>query len=321
MPTPRKLLQSLFLTAVAALSGCSGLTQMQDSLTKFDDGAHAVALAQMRFVDGAHRLGCEQQFYQRARDFASSANAPLDLRARCTAAGNIISSAQMRTRQQLFDAITLYADQLQALGAPDDDKALSGHLQSAAADLNQLATDRGLVAADATLPGNVETAVAALTRLVIDHRRQADIKAAAQSQQANLALIVATLKQENLLLASGIDSAIGMMRASLTDELLANRERQGDTVFVDVLLARAHLQAMQAYGQSGIDDSIDDSVDITSPALLRDAQVARLNLALDGLVAANDALAGADSGGVRAAASDLVARARAAQAFKAAVSP
>jgi len=320
MSSRQTLLSIVFFMGAVALCGCSGLTQMQDSLTKFDDGAHAVAIAQMRFFDNVHRIGCEQQFYQRARDFASSAGAPLELGARCTAAGNPISSARLRTRQQLFDAITLYADQLQALGAPGD-QALTDHLQSAATDLNQLATDRGLITATDTLPGNVETAVAALTRVVIDHRRYTDIKAAAQSQQANLALVVATLKRENVTSAIAIDSAIGTMRGAMTEALLAGREREREAVAVDVVLARAHLQAMQAYGQSGIDESVDDSVDAASPALAGAGQVARLNLALDGLVSANDALARADSGGVRAAVADLVARARAAQAFKTALTP
>jgi hypothetical protein len=319
MFTWRMLIQLLLCTGAATLSGCSGLGQVQDSLSKFDDGAHAVAAAQMRFLDNAHSIGCERQFYKTANAFASAGSAPLDLRGRCTAAGNIISSAQVHTRQRLFDAITLYADQLQALGTGgdgDDDKALTKNMQSAAVNLNRLASGHALTAADPSLPGQVEQAVATLTGMVIDHRRFSDIRSAAQSQQGNLALVVDTVKMENLLLATGVDSAIGAIRADMTTALSASRDRQGPAVFSDVVQARTYLQAMQAYDQRGLDDSIAAA----DPALDPDTQVGRLNRALDCLLAANDAIARAGTGGIHAAVSDLVARAQAAQAFKAALS-
>ena len=41
---------TLFIVAaVFAFSGCAGLTQMQDTVTKFDQGAHSVSTAQMSF--------------------------------------------------------------------------------------------------------------------------------------------------------------------------------------------------------------------------------------------------------------------------------
>jgi hypothetical protein len=299
----------------ALLTACSGLTQMQDSLSKFDQGAHTVAASQTTFLNGVHTVECEAQFYQGAYQYAKDDSLPIDLRGKCASGQLFLNSAQIGIRQKLLDALTLYADALQALGSTGDDKSLDSNLQTAAGNLNTLASGAGLSKGDASIATDVEAAIVGLTNMVLDQKKKTDIQAAAKNQKDNLAKIVDTLKAENLSLASGVDDLIGSIRANLAATLATTRKREGSAVFFDVVRARGYLESVGPYGSKGLDDS----TGALDPTIDPSVAVSQLNAALDGLVSANNAIATAGVGGINAAVADLVARAQAARTFQAAL--
>jgi hypothetical protein len=304
------VLASFFL-----ISGCSSLTQVQDSLSKFDQGAHSVSTSQMSFLNGAHAVECATQFYGAAYAYSLDNAVPIDLRGQCKSDGLMLSSAQIQVRQNLMDSITLYADQLQALSSAGDDKNLDSNLQTTAGNLNTLAGKYGLSKQDASIAHDVEAAVVGLTNMVLDQKKANDVRAAASAQQANLSKVVTALKAENVSLASGIDGDIGDIRAHLAALLAVTRNKQGSAVFFDVVRARNYLQAVSPFGTQ----AMDDSVGAKNPTIDPLTAVQQLNAALDSLVSANNAIATSGTGGITAAVSDLVARAQAAQTFQAAL--
>jgi hypothetical protein len=299
----------------ALLSACSGLTQLQDSLSKFDQGAHVVATSQTTFFNGVHSVECEAQFYAGAYAYSKDDSVPIDLRGKCAADKLFLNSAQIAIRQKMLDALTLYADALQALGSTGDDKSLDTNLQTAAGNLNTLATKSGLSKADASIATDVEAAIVGLTNMILDQKKKTDIQAAAKNQKANLAKLVDTLKAENLNLASGVDDLIGSIRANLAATLATARKREGSAVFFDVVRARSYLESVSPFGSKGLDDSTAASDPVIDPSVA----VSQLNSALDGLVSANNAIASAGVGGINAAVADLVSRAQAARTIQAAL--
>lgn len=307
--------RSFICISVISLAGCSGLTQVQDSLIKFDQGAHSVASSQMVFFNNVHIVECEKQFYDSAYQYSLNKSLPIDLRGKCESSKLFLNSAQIETRQRLLNSITLYADQLQAVASAGDDKDLDSNLQTAASNLNKLASTAGLSAKDATISHDVEAAVVALTNMVIDKKKATDIRSAAASQQDNLMRVVTTLKAENLSLASGVDDYIGSIRANLAATLSATRNTQGSGVFFDVVRSRQYLRTLAPFGSTGMDDSSGSA----DPNIDPSSATAQLNAALDGLAQANRAIATAGDGGVGAAVSDFLARAQAASAFQAAL--
>lgn len=305
---------------IALMSGCSTLTQMQDSLSKFDQGAHSIATSQMAFFNGVHTVECEKQFYDTAYAYSEDLKTPIDLRGKCVDTPEkqlCLNSGQIQIRQNLLDAITLYADQLQALGTSgtDDNKNLDTNLQTIATTLNTEATKHNLSKADASIAEDVEAAIVGLTNMVLDKVRADKIKEAASNQQINLAKVVEALKAENNSLASGVEDYIGTIRAELGATLSAIRKKQGPAVFADVVRARSYLQKLSLFGTKGLD--VDDSVKANNDPF---SAVKQLNTALDSLVATNKVIATTGTGGIVAAVNDLVARAKAAEAVQAALS-
>lgn len=198
---------------------------------------------------------CEKQFFDAAYKYSTDKNAPIDLRGKCvdTAPDKqlFLTSAQIQTRQKLLTAITLYADQLQALASSGDDKNLDTNLQAAATNLNKEAVDHGLSKKDSSIAQDVESAVIGLTNVVLDQAKADDVKAAAKKQQDNLAPVVETLKAENTSLASSADGDIGTIRANLAVTLSAIRDQQGPVVFFDVRRARSYLRTLSPFASNG----------------------------------------------------------------------
>jgi hypothetical protein len=297
---------------VLSLAGCSGLSQLQDPISKFDQGAHSVATAQMTFFGAVRTAECESQFYGTAYDFASGRASAIDLRGNCSP--QRLTDQQITTRQNLMSAITLYADQIQALAASGDDKNLDTNAQGLASKLNALAKSGGF--AESAIGADVEAAVIGLTGMVIDNGKFHDIRAAATSEQENLAKVATTLKNENANLSSGIDSSLGTIRAELTATLADTKKNDGQAVFFQTVQARSILQTANPFGLQPIAASAGALDPNTNPTSV----VQQLNAALDSLVIANHAIATAGTGGIVAAVNDLVARAQQAQAIQAALS-
>jgi hypothetical protein len=173
---------------------------------------------------------------------------------------------------------------------------------------------------DASITSNVEAAVIALANMVLDQTRAHDIRKAAAAHQADLNIVVKTLKDENVSIASGIDDYIREMRANLITSLAYARQTQGSAVFFETLRVREYLHALAPFSRSGDDDST-ESKDPSGPNphdpdLNAANAVTQLNEALESLLMANHAIATSGNGGIAAAVQDLVSRAQAAYTFQ-----
>ncbi len=284
------------LGAAVGMSACSaGLSQMQDTVTKFDQGAHSAGTAEMSLFHQVQAAECSRNFYAQAFSFATAQKdqktnkypaVPLDLTATCT--HRELTDAQLEIRQKLMDTITLYADAIQTLANGTDDTNLSKNSQSLGSNIQDLAKQQGFTAVTATDTAALNAAVVAITSLILDHTKYKDIKDAASSVQPGLTTVVAQLKAENLSDTEGLASKAGSVTNEFYTALLSARDQRGPASFLDVVQAHIALQ----------------SIVIASP------NVAQLNDTLDALVAANEALARATNGGAIPEVSDLVSRAQ-----------
>lgn len=287
-----------------AVSACSGLTQMQDTVGRFDQGAHAVAYSEMAFLRQVQAVDCAHVFYSSALSWSAKATDALDLSGRCEP--TIITNDQLAARQRLVDTITLYADKIQALATNDSNKTLDRNAQGLAGKINAIVRDKGLSKA-MPVAQDVEAAMVAIAEMALDQRRFKDVRGAARDMQPALAKVVEALQSENSLFAQGMAGKIEQLEIQLHIALSKSREFDGARSFLDVIAARDIFRQANALGLSpGMGVAKDGKVDPLNAAV-------QLNGALDAILNANDALANAGTGGVIAAVNDLVARAKHAQ--------
>jgi len=71
-----------------------------------------------------------------------------------------------------MDAITLYADQIQALASADDAKNLTTNEQSFASNLNDFAKKQGFT--NLGIASDVEAAVMGITGMILDSKKETD---------------------------------------------------------------------------------------------------------------------------------------------------
>ncbi len=292
----------VFVVMLLALAGCAGLTEIQNGLSQFDQGAHSVSTAQMGFFHQVQVADCNNQFYGNAYDFATGKGDKLNLAANCSP--TLLTTKQIETRQKLMDSLTLYADKLQALGTNDDNKTLDTNSQDLAKNLNSFAKDKSVSKIGLKVADGVEAAIVAIAEMALDQRRYADIKKAASAMQPHILKITESLKQENTVFAEGLGSKVDQIQIQLRSALLASRTSQKERSFLDVLAAREIVRSTNPLGASPISapsDSDDPKLDPRNVAK-------QMNASLDALANANDALATAGTGGFIAAVSDLVAR-------------
>jgi hypothetical protein len=299
-----------------SIIGCSGVTQLQDTMSKFDQGAHSISSSEMTFLKSAQTADCNYQFYTSAFEFSNNSSAvptnSLMVDAPCSP--DVLPNQDIVTRQHLMDAITLYADQLQAVASNDADKKLSTNAQSTAASLNSLAKQSKLLTGSATpIVAAVEAAVIGLSDMVLSGVQLSDVRKAASSQSDNLATVVSFLKQENTQLANNMASKSGALE-NIFDTTISQQKKNGNRdLLLNALAARQFIQNSNPLGTSTMVTGSSGAVaDPTST-------VQQLNAALDSLVTANDAIATAGTGGIVAAVNDLIARAQAAQAMEVAL--
>jgi hypothetical protein len=290
-----------------SLSACSGLTQMQDSLSKFDQGTHAVASAQESFFGNVQAFDCTTQFYAQTQSWAVGASTDFDLTGSCTP--TLISNNQIAIRKNLLDAISLYADKLQALASSAEDKTLDGNAQSLASKLNNLASSHGLIAADASIGSDVEAGIIAISEMALDQRRFNDAKSAAKEMAPNLSAIVKQLKSENISFVSAVQSKRGLLEIKLRSVISTIPANNPSERFASVISARHLYMSANPFGAESL----------TSASAQPTPDASALNNALDGLVKANDAIATAGQGAIANEVSDLVSRAQAARVDQAAI--
>lgn len=281
-----------------SLSGCAHLTQMQDTINKFDQGVHSISASQIAYLNGAHMIECERQFYSNAL-LTALGQRNIDLRESCIVDDAFyLTSRQIETRKLLFDALTLYVDKLQAISSSEEVNNLDSGMQAQAKGINRVATSFGLSAKDATIANYVEAAVAGLTEMALENKMTSTIKEAAKSQSDNLSKVVNAIKTENIFIADGLYGDIGDIRSKLTAVVSAIRDKQGPAAFSDIINSRTYLRSLNVFGPGApelSDNTTTDagvkSADPKNPTLNPFSTVQQLNNALDAIVAANNALA------------------------------
>src|SRR5271163_2525815 len=60
------------LGATICMSACAGLTQMQDTAAKFDQGVHAATAAELSLFSQVQAAECSRNFYSKGFDFATA---------------------------------------------------------------------------------------------------------------------------------------------------------------------------------------------------------------------------------------------------------
>lgn len=306
---------SICITLIIALAGCSGLTQIQDTVSRFDQGAHSVATGQMKFFRQVQIADCNNQFYSAAFKWALNNVENLDLSGECMP--SILDDKQIKNRQALMDSITLYVDTIQALATNDNNKTLDSNSQNLAARLNGMARSHGF--ANISLAAEAEAAVIAITEMALDQRKFKDITSAATAMSSSLLNIVENLKAENstyaISMAGKMDQIQIQLKTALVEARNASAWEAKEAVgikgtsarsFLDVITAREILRSINPLGASPLtatQGSADRNLDPLNVAK-------ELNMSLDSLVNANNALANAGTGGAIAAVNDLIARAQ-----------
>ena len=284
----------LLIVIAVVLTGCAGLTQMQDTINKFNQGTHYLNTAQMSLFHQVQEAECNRNFYSAAFKFATKDTNELDLIKPCK--NEELTDDQLIIRQKLMDTITLYADAIQTLANGEDDKNLSTNSIALANSINSLAANNKFSAilpsvAGAFTPVNtaaLNTAVVTITNLILDHKKYKEIKDAASGVQKDLSIIVDELKNENTNDVIGIISKKQAVTNEYRTAVLESRNKNGVASLFDIIAARNNILA-------------------TFPSPQNADQ---LNKALDALVAANQALANTKEGGAIPAISDLISRAQ-----------
>jgi hypothetical protein len=333
---------SIGIVVSLGLTGCSGLTQLQDTISKYDQGVHSVSTGQMAFFRQVQMADCNNQFYSNAYAFAINKSDVLDLSGTCNP--TILDANQIKSRQALMDSLTLYVDKIQTLATNDTDKALDANSRSLAEAINGLAKSRGL--ASLSHAEDIEAALIAISEMALDQRRFGDIRNAAQSMMPFVKQVVEALKTENSTFAIGMASKMDQLEPQLhlalveardtavdacRDQCAAQKPRQstgdvgkcvqkcqyaGARSLLDVIAAREVMRAINPLGASPVSVAQGNE----DPKLDPRNVAKQLNGALDSVVNANDALASAGTGGIAATVNDLVARAQNANNILAAIS-
>lgn len=291
------------LAAVAGLivlSGCAGLSQIQTPLKQFDQSAHSLASSEGTFIQAIRTADCNSQFYQAAFNYSRGQGKLPSLNGDCKP--TILSDNDIKLRLDSLSALTAYADKLQALAAGTN-TPLDTSTQTIATDLNKkFSTPHG---ASAT----VETAIIELTNIILDQSRFSDVKTAAKAASPAIKTIADDLNVENTAFSTGIESKLFSTENAFNGAL--NEQKLGPARFFDSITARDLIISANPFSNTQGRPTGQASADSAAQ---------KLNMALDALVKANDALANADTGGIVATVNNLVTRVKDAQTIHATLS-
>ena len=296
-----------------SLAGCAGLTQIEDTITKFDQGAHSLSTAEMNFFRAVQTADCTSEFYFQAFEWANGTKDNFDISGNCTP--TILSDDQIKTRQALMDAITLYADKMEALASHDDNKTLDNNSQQLASSINNMAKNDPKLSSAFPVATGVEAAIIGISDMVLDQKKFTEIKGAAKDMEPDLETVVMTLQKENITFSLGIASKIDNIEGILRPIVAETHKQRGKMSFFDVVESRRILQSANPFGTT----PLSQSTGAADPAKDPQNAALQLNKTLDALLNANKAIASAGTGGIIAAVNDLIARAQAAQAMQAAL--
>lgn len=284
--------------AGVVLCACAGLTQMQDAATRFDQGVHTAAAAELSLFHSVQAAQCNRDFYRSGFEFATAERdggtgafpteqSDLELRTgHC--AHTELTDGELALRQRLLDAVTLYADSIQSLTNGSADKRLSDESLALAGHIKELGEQAQFSARGSATASALNAAVVTIAALIMDHTAYRHVRDAATKAQPDLAVVVAELEAENAADAMGLQSKADSLANEMRSAVSAARDQFGPASFLHVIYARLTLQSL-----------------VISPP-----DVAQMNAALDAIVTSNAALARASNGGAIPAIADLITRAQ-----------
>ncbi|HEY9154655.1 MAG TPA: hypothetical protein VIM69_05965 [Opitutaceae bacterium] len=296
------------LLGTLALAGCTtiGITQLQDTVGKFDQAAHSTASAEMAFLGSVQSIDQQTQFYQAAFAYVTNQETNFDVTGDFKS--TLLTSDQIATRKALMDALTLYADKMQAIACGDDDKQLDSNSQSLANNLIGLASSRRIPTGSESLDRAVETAVDAIARLALDRLRATDLRKTAAEMQPHLATIVKALQQENDVLGKTVIANLGQIEIELRTIVAMSHQHAPDdaaATFFSIMQSRKLLTDTNALMTYPGNSTVPVKGEIAKP----------INDTLSAILNGNEAIARKGAGGLAAAATDLYERAQTAKEF------
>jgi hypothetical protein len=323
------------ILSMASLSGCAGLSEIQDSVSHLDQGAHAASSAEASFLTTVQMTECDSQFFTSAYLFSTSKAANFTLANYCNP--RIISSDQVKLRNSMMDALVLYADKMLAIATSADNKQLSTDAQTLATNLKTVAKngDVKLPNSAAGIVAGVEAAFVAIAEMALDEKKYKGIVDAANNMKTPIDNIVLALTTENYAFAKAIAADHQVLENELREEVVDarceavriqlddvhRRERSEDikstaqpseckptlagstNTFLTILRAREILASATGSTNQQIATTDWSNIDLSKS----------LNDALAALATANQAIASGAPGGVYAAAHDLYTRSVAAK--------
>jgi hypothetical protein len=290
------------------LAGCTtiGITQLQDTVGKFDQAAHSTASAEMAFLSSVQAIDEQTQFYQAAFAYATNKEPNFDVTGDFKS--TLLTADQIATRKALMDSLTLYADKMQAIACGDDDKQLDAHSQSLATNLIGLAGAKKIPTGSQGLDRAVETAVDAIARLALDRLRASDLRKTAADMQPHLETIVTALQQENDVLGKTVIGNLGQIEIELRAMVAMSHQRAPDdaaATFFAIMQSRRLLTDTNALMAYPGNSTVPVKGEIAKP----------INDTLSAILNGNEAIAKRGTGGLAAAATDLYQRAQTAKEF------
>lgn len=297
-----------------SLSACVGFTEIQHSISNFNQAAHAAVSAEGAYLDAAQIVDCEDQYYSSALSYAQGESDNFDLTGYCKP--RTITPEEMATRHALMNAIALYADKMQALASDKDDKQLDGNSKALAQNLNGLASSGGVKLQDPDLVQVVMTAFNTISKMVLDQVKYKDLRSAAKSMQQPIADVVKALNNENFGLGKAMVASLGKIEIVLRNAVAQQppgptRRASSADIFFYFVQARTILMSADPLTKHSLASPQDAAAAAANPKHLDGAKP--VTDALNALVNANSAIANTGPGGINAAAKDLYQRATAAK--------
>jgi hypothetical protein len=301
---------------VAAMSislltgGCAGLSEIQNSVSQLDQSVHTLATAESNFLVSVRGADCEYQFLKTTYMYAQG-KATFQVAGYCIPSASftpVISDAEIKTRNDMLTALTLYADQLQALASSSSDKNLDTNSKTLATNLNSAVTNKSIklpAAVTTGAPGIVDLVTTAFTKIaemVIDAKTYSTITDAAGKMQTNIDSIALALEKEDYALGQNLVAQHQVMEIFIRSVVASNR-----TDKFDAAVQARNLLASTA-GQSTLALA-------TMPAAWTDSSAQQIVDAAEAARKANQAVALGAPASISAEAHDLYQRATAANDF------
>lgn len=296
------------LALTLAFTGCTtvGITQLQDTVGKFDQAAHSTASAEMAFLGSVQAIDEQTQFYQAAFAYATNKESNFDVTGDFKS--TLLTSDQIATRKALMEALTLYADKMQAIACDDVNKQLDANSQSLANNLIALAGAKKIPTGGQASDRAVETAVDAVARLALDRLRARDLRKTAAEMQPHLETIVKALQQENDVLGKTAIGNLGQIEIELRTIVAMSHQHAPDdaaATFFAIMQSRRLLTGTNALMTYSGNNTVPVKGEIAKP----------INDTLSAILNGNEAIASRGTGGLAAAATDLYQRAQTAKEF------